>query len=193
MALPPRGHTRRSGGAAAMARGIDPSAVSVRASGICGAGRGLFVTAAMPAGAVITEYAGSDAAIVPHKRRDPVSHMLRVPGEARVIDGWAAAQVLTFEPESAQWRPPPAWQCGLGALANAAARRADANAVLVWAPDDRAAAAAAAGAAAPVMQRIPRDVWAVLPRAAFLVARRSLVAGEEVLWWYAPVLCTTST
>lgn len=171
--------------ASELAAAIDEHAVAVRASLIAGAGRGLFLTRDVPAGAVITEYAGADGSIPAAGQsvdRSATTHMLRVPDESRVIDGLLVAAALCVDARTDTWRIPSVWRRSLGALANAAHYRRDANAKLVWVHDDRALPAPAAATG------MPRDVWNVLPKAAFLVATRPLAAGDEVLWWYAPVL-----
>jgi len=106
------------------------------------------------------------------------SHMLVIPGPDVVIARLVLAQLLVRAPDG-QWRPPPssdASAAGYGCMTNSAPR-GEANATLLFLPDDTALVPAAGSAG----RRRPKELMQLLPRKVYLVASRALEPYEEVL------------
>lgn len=136
-------------------------------------GRGVFVTRDMPAGAVLLRYDGERKSVASLPQNAPRTHMLRLRGTDDVIDGLDLADNLFKCARTGLWKPlePERFCWSYGALANAATTEGEANARLVFLTNDTTKASAAAA-----------KLFAPIP---FLVAKRKVVAGEEVLWHYA--------
>lgn len=116
----------------------------------------------------------------------PRTHMLRVKGSDDILDGLPLAQRLV-RARGGEWVPADeADACeGYGSLANSAPK-AKANARIVFLPDDsawrREYAAKHEGVATPAS--LPRCLAGMLPKAAYLVATRTLQPLEQVCWSY---------
>jgi hypothetical protein len=141
-------------------------------------GRGLFVTKALAAGSVIARYEGvaHDSRTVPEGAAR--THMLRLRDCDQIMDGLPLARGLRRRPDGSYW-PEREAEAGSGyaSLANSAPTEREANAKLVFIKSY-----ALPGAPPPLRRN--RDVAALLPPGAFLVAKRMLKPGEEVLWRY---------
>jgi len=148
------------------------------------AGRGLFLSArGVRSGAFLCRYSGAvrDVASLPAAETAPRTHMLRLRGSSRIVDGLPLASRLVRR-SGGEWAPASAesddWCCGYAALANAARSEAGANARMIFLPDDTAWRAAL-----PEGERgrsLPRALAQLLPTAAFLVAKRDLQPLEEI-------------
>jgi len=151
-------------------------------------GRGLFLTQGVKAGGFIARYSGVTRTIrtLPDVALLPRTHMMRVRGSHDIIDGRPLSDRLSKR-SSGIWLPvdPAELRQGYAALANASATEADANAKMVFLPDDSLAGVRPDGydaAVAPL--KLKRDLVNLLPRSAFLVAKRDIAAFEEVKWHY---------
>ena len=97
--------------------------------------------------------------------------MLRLrDGTDIVVDGLELAEGLHKCKRTGTWRPlePELFRWSYAALANAAKSEKEANARMVFLPNDNGSAAAAK----------------LLPPVPFLIASKPLRAGEEVRWFY---------
>lgn len=99
------------------------------------------------------------------------SHMLRVPGSSLIIDAKPLADCLVYDKERDLCLPghPDLYKYSYAGLANAADTENEANARMVFCVNDYLEA------------KEQRDLS---PPVAFLVAKRALEPGEEVLWHY---------
>ena len=141
-------------------------------------GRGLFVIKALPAGSIIARYDGvaHDSRTVPEGAAR--THMLRLRNCDQIMDGLPLASGLQRRPDGTYWPARPAEAvCGYASLANSVPTEREANAKLVFLKSY-----ALPGAPKPVRRN--RDLAELLPPGAFLVAKRLLKPGEEVLWRY---------
>jgi hypothetical protein len=141
-------------------------------------GRGLFVIKALGAGSIIARYDGvaHDSRTVPEGA--PRTHMLRLRNCDQIMDGLPLASGLQKRPDGTYWPVRPAEEsCGYASLANSAPTEREANAKLVFLKSY-----ALPGAPRPARRN--RDLAELLPPGAFLVAKRLLKPGEEVLWRY---------
>ena len=124
--------------------------------------------------------------------------MLRLPGSDLVVDGRKLAQALVRVPGKgkalASWKPSgkgkwgdPA--LGFACMANSAPKQV-ATAAVRFICDDTGPGVRPAGfvASAQGCPRLNAEAERVLPRAAYLVARRSMRAGEEITWHYQVAL-----
>lgn len=152
-------------------------------------GRGLFLLRGAKQGAYIARYSGvrRTTSTLPPAEQLPRTHMLRVRGSDDVLDGRPLADGLVKLKGSKQWTPsnPEDADQGYASLANSVASEAKANARIVFLPDDTAPGVRKPdydAAAAP--QRLNRALAELLPRGAYLVAKRDIAPFEEVVWRY---------
>jgi hypothetical protein len=162
-------------------------------------GRGLFAARHFRTGALVARFTGDTHCASSLPDGLPCTHMLRLPGSDDVVDGRRLADALVREPlESSgprggprSWRPRRKADLteGYACMANAAPTHRAANTAVLFVIDDmadgvRPAGYDAAAAPAPLCAEAAR----VLPKAAYLVARRDLRPGEEVTWFYQVAL-----
>ena len=159
-------------------------------------GRGLFVGAEeLPAHTVLARYGGARGTARTLPPGHVGTHTLRLAGSEATVDGRPLADALVRSPGRSTWLPPPCAAPDLkayGALANAAATEKGANAKLVVLPDTTSVGGGdVKRALADVLPKEVRrrgrvGVCCVTHAAtqAFLVAKRALAPGEEVLWRY---------
>jgi hypothetical protein len=148
-------------------------------------GRGLFVAGKpLPAGALIAAYGGElqNARALP--AGTPHTHVLRLQGTDDAVNGLTVANGLVRGADGV-WRPASAAdaRAGYASLANAARTEKEANAKMVFVRNFGAAAVAAADGSVQV-RAAGRALADLLPPGAYLMAKRPLVAHEEVLWHY---------
>ena len=141
-------------------------------------GRGLFVIKELPAGSVIARYDGvaHDSRTVPEGAAR--THMLRLRNCDQIMEGLPLASGLQRREDGTYWPARAAEAtCVYASLANSVPTEREANAKLVFLKSY-------ALPGAPPPARRNRDLAELLPPGAFLVAKRLLKPGEEVLWRY---------
>jgi len=159
-------------------------------------GRALFAARPLAAGELIARFSGEilHSESIPQWRSS--SHMLRLPGSDLVVDGRKLAKALVRVPGKplASWKPSGKGKWGNPALgfacmANSAPKQV-ATATVRFICDDTGPGVRPAGFV-PTAEGCPRlnaEAERVLPRAAYLVARRNMRAGEEITWHYQVAL-----
>lgn len=156
-------------------------------------GRGLFAKQGFAAGAFIARYSGEplNTRTLPPAEQRPRTHMLRVPGTHDIIDGRPLADRLVRcrgGRGKAAWQPADSADLcqGYASLANAAPTDLGANVRMVFLPDDTALPGVrpAGYDAASAPERLKRDLVDLLPRGAYLVAKRDLPPNTEIMWHY---------
>jgi hypothetical protein len=170
-------------------------------------GRGLFAARHFRAGALVARFTGDVYCASSLPDGLACTHMLRLPGSDDVVDGRRLADALVREPAQGGggrgggrgggaarprcWRPrrKADLSAGYACMANASATHRAASTAVLFVIDDMATGVRpegydAAAAPAPLCAEAAR----VLPKAAYLVARRDLRPGEEVTWFYQVAL-----
>ena len=148
-------------------------------------GRGLFAARRLAAGALVSRYDGDVHSEGALPAGAPRTHVARMGLTRTLVDGRPLADSLARIPGSPRfWHQPveALRRRGYGSLANAAATHAKANCRIVFLPDDGAARKEGYDAANPAP--LGHALRGLLPRGAYLVAKRDIKVGEELTWKY---------
>lgn len=159
-------------------------------------GRALYAARPLAAGTIIAKFSGEvlHSSEVQTSRRC-ASHMLRIPGSDLIVDGRPVANSLVRVPrEPACWQPSRQgrWahvDVSYACMANSTPKHI-ATAEVRFVCDDTGAGVRPDGFVPTPGNAVRLCVEAerVLPRAAYLVTRRNLRAGEEITWHYQVAL-----
>lgn len=138
-------------------------------------GKGVFAIRAIPKDTVITEYGGIKESVKAHV--PPDSHTLRIrEGGGNLINGLLVSTSAERNSDGS-WTIDARFRCSVGALVNAANNRSEVNAKMIWVPDDR-----------NLLNLPSRSLLSILPKSPFLISSRDIVVGEEIYWWYKPLI-----
>ena len=138
-------------------------------------GKGLFAARDIERGEIITQYSGQllhDADL----GERPRTHMLRVPGTDYIWDGYAVSRSLHYDRRTRKFIPDDA-TVGFGAIANSSRRG---NATIKWYYND------IDGRPPTYDPRSQTNFPArhLRPKVPFLVASKTILSGQEIVWKY---------